>query len=83
MKFRINNTAMIKDISGLLKYIKPMVKELTLKNLNTKLNVNMSLKIIKYERDDEPIIKPHHLTHTAVSIPADNWLDKEYNKLSK
>ena len=84
-KFRIKNKAGIKEISalstGLFGYIKPMVKELVLKNVKTKLNVYVSIKIFKYRKNDEKIIKRHHLSHLAVSVPAENWFDKEYYKL--
>ena len=60
-----------------------MVKELVLKNLETKLNLYVSLKISKYGKDDKKIIKPHHLANTAVSISAENWFQREYNKLSR
>lgn len=69
--YSIDNTAGIKDIARLLEYVRPMIRELVVKNLKTKLNVIIGMKIINYSNpgdDGEPQIKPHHLSHLAGGI---------------
>ena len=62
--YRIENTAGINDLFSLKKYLKPMVRELVMKNIETKLNINVKLTIINLSKEDdngEPQTKPHHL----------------------
>ena len=69
---------------SLKKYIKPMVRELVVKNIKTKLNIIVKLTIInlsKQNDDGEPDIKPHHLTHNGKQIPLENWIDRAYDDL--
>ena len=65
-------------------HLKPMVKELVVKYIKTKLNIIVKLTIInlsKINDDGKPDIKPHHLTHNAKPIPLENWFDRVYEDL--
>ena len=73
--YRIENTAGIKDLYSLKECLKPMVRELVVKNIKTRLNINLKLTIINLSKEDdngEPQIKSHRLTHNAKEIPLVN-----------
>lgn len=79
---------MIKTLYGkrdsLFGYIKPLVKDLVVENLSTKLNLYVSIKLSKYDKNNRKMIRPHILSQKkSVEIPAENWFNKQYNKVQR
>ena len=74
--YRINNTAKIMSLDGLILYIEPIVKKLVFRYYPLKLNIHLN---INYTDSRGTIDVPYVLNHTAVPIIAPNRFASRYN----
>ena len=82
-KYRIVNTH-IKTLEKLKDYVMPIIREKTIENIKTKLNVIVKITLqhpTKKDAEENPLTKPFHLEHKAKMIPQENWFEPQFDDL--
>ena len=73
--YRINNTAKITSLTGLISYIEPIVKKLVFRYYPLKLNILLNINLRNQKTN---VVVPYILNHTAVAIISPNRFDTRF-----